>query len=113
VIGVNFIETGTSLNERKSITLDIDGESRALYILLRWQRQTRQWTMGVQDEEGNDLITHIPLLGTIGGYSSNILRAYAYKELGKAGVLPLDAEVVGVDPDDKTLSEKYTLVWGD
>ena len=87
--------------------------SKVLSLIFRWQKETAQWTMGVQNEIGEDVVTHIPLICGIDGLTADLLRVYAYKMVGCMAIIPLGDEDWGVDPTKTNLATNYDMIWGD
>ncbi len=107
------LAVGESAQERIATTVVIDGESRALYVTIRWHVHTEQWTMRIQDEDGNDIVTHIPLMGAVDFTSSNLMRIFGHLGLGALRVVPKNKGVLGKCPGLENLNTDYLLVWSD
>lgn len=86
---------------------------RVVFVRLRWQNITKQWTMTVQDESGGDIVTNIPLISNIEPLTGNLLRVYGYKEIGELHIIPKDDSLWGIDPTRRNLKDNYYAVWGD
>ena len=108
-----FVTIGHVLHGNVSFTLEVEDQNKAMNILIRWQGVTKQWTMTVREEDGTEILTHIPLMVGVEPLTANLLRIYAHKRLGMLFVIPGSKELSLKDPTRENLKSDYILGWGE
>ena len=98
-------------NQSLSVSLNIDGTTKQLNLVLRFNEMGGWWTMTILDHNNNLVLDSVPLL--TGAYpAANILAPYAYLGIGSAYII--NASSTTQDwPDNTNLGTDFLLLWDD
>lgn len=90
----------------------MDGDPLILNLTIAYNEMAQYWVMSIDDEDGNSLLSNIPLLT---GFfpAANILGQYVYLQIGSAYVLDMSNSVPIDYPNASDLGSDFVLLWGD
>jgi hypothetical protein len=102
-----------AFNERKTVTVEVDGVKHALQIRLRFMETLGLWHMSLYDPKtGVCMAESIPLL--CGLYpASDLLGPFGALGIGSAYIVPLVKTPTTPNPSKTNFGTEYALVWGD
>lgn len=104
---IQEIKLDNSPNQTMKVELNIDGGTKVLQLILRYNMMANYWVMTILDSLGVMVLDSIPLLTGL-----NILKPYKYLKIGSAALLKVGSTVKDY-PDDTDLGSDFILGWGD
>ena len=103
----------SSFNERKIVTVEVDGVKHTIRIRLRFMESLGLWHMSIYNpSNGACMAESIPLL--TGMYpAADLLGPYGSLGIGSACIVPLVKNPTTPNPSRTNFGTEYALVWGD
>lgn len=99
-----------SPNQTVTVTLSVDGAPLTLQLTVSYNEIADYWVIAIADSNGNPIIGDVPLL--TGNYPAcNILKQYAYLDIGSAYVLNTTGKTLPDYPNSIDLGD-WEIVWG-
>lgn len=108
-----IIPPPSSLNERKTVTVDVDESKHTLQLRFRFIETLGLWHMSIYNPRtGSCMAEYIPLLS--GLYpASDLLGPFGALGIGSACIVPLVKVPITPNPSKTNFGSEYALVWGD
>jgi len=108
-----IIPAPSSLNERKTITIEADSVKHTLQLRFRFMETLSLWHMSIYDPKtGSCMAESIPLLS--GLYpAADLLGPFGSLGIGSACIIPLVKVPTTANPSKSNFGTEYVLVWGD
>jgi hypothetical protein len=109
---IQTVNLNNAPNQSQTVPLSVDGGSLTLILTLHYNEIADYWTMTIQDANGNLLVDSVPLV-TGNWPACNILKQWAFLQIGSAYVLNQSGYSIPNYPDNTGLGTQFLLVWGD
>lgn len=108
-----IIPTPESLNERQTVTVEVDGIKRRLQLRFRYFETLSIWHMSIYNPDtGACMAESIPVLS--GLYpAADLLGPYGSLGIGSACIMPLVKSPTTENPSKTNFGTEFALVWGD
>ncbi len=108
-----IIPPPATLNERKTVTVEVDGAKLNLQLRFRFMEALGLWHMSIYNPKtGECMAKSIPILS--GLYpASDLLGPFGSLGIGSACIVPLVKVPTTPNPSKTNFGTEYALVWGD
>lgn len=99
-------------NQFITAALSVDGQPLTLNLFLHYNEVANYWAMTVSDVNNNLLVDSIPFV-TGDDPACNILRQFAYLEIGSCFILNQTGSANPDFPNNTDLGTGFVAIWGD
>jgi uncharacterized protein DUF6983 len=106
------IQLSNSPNQTLPVSLIVDGKSLNLILFLGFNEIAEYWTMDVSDQNNNLLLASVPLI-TGNEPACNVLKQYAYMEIGSCFIINNTGSSIPNWPGATGWTGGWVMVWGD
>lgn len=103
-----IVPVTNSPNQTFTSTIPVNDKKLKLRFFIRYNTEQKCWMMNLSNEEGNVLVSSIPLVCGL-----NSLEQQSYMNIGSAYVVKLDDNIRRDRPNEFDLGINFILVWGD
>lgn len=99
-------------NQTFEAVVSIDGSVSTFFLNLRYNEIAAYWVLTINDSQNNLLLNSIPLV-TGNVPSGNILKQFAYLNLGSIFILNVSGVPAPDFPNNNDLGTDFVLLWTD